>query len=156
MLVYRICVKEEIDSIMKNKSLNQVAMYYVINHKINTFDYYKNKKYIHFYENYGDVFYYDSNEKKYICTYDIDKEILNNSQGYGYYLDRFAFKHYQKVKEYAVESDLIDFSNLIKVEVIKSPIFYDEYLDDCYQDKIKTIYDINKPKVLTLKKRNNR
>jgi len=140
MLVYRICTQDELSILLNERSLDNVAMYCEIDDRVNTHKYKKDKKYIHFFSEYGDVFYYDSKERRFICTYDISEDILENSKGIGYYLDRYLLRYIQKVPEYAVESDLVSFDDLKLVEEMTDNIFYEDYVDDEYRDKIQMVY----------------
>ena len=140
MFVYRVCDKKEIDTILKEKSLDNIGSICTIDKKKNTHDYKEGVKYLHFYHDYGDVFYSDSKDRNYICTYDIPIEILKPREGVGYYLDRELFRTWEKVPEYAVEVDLLSFHDLKKVERLNDLIFFDEYINNDYHDKIETVY----------------
>ena len=96
---------------------------------------------MHFYATYGSIFYYNSQDRRYICTYDIPDDVLEQSKGTGYYLDLEFFEHLQEVTEYAVEIDLLDFSYLKKVEEMSELLLFEDYIYNEHQDKLKTIYE---------------
>lgn len=153
MLVYRVCDIEEIAIILKERSLSKIGQYHSIDKRMNTHEYKKDKKYIHFFKTFGDILYFDSEKRKYVCIYDINEEILENSKGIGYYLDRSFYHKIDEVEEFAIESDLIKFKDLKQIDEIVDVILFEDYLDNNYQDKITTIYKRNKGKAL-VKKRN--
>lgn len=140
MLVYRVVDEEEVSIILDEESLKNIGNTYVIDKNINSHNYKPNKKYIHFFLEYGDIFYYDSEDRRYICTYDVQEDILEKSKGIGYYLDRYFLRYIKKVPEFAIESNLISFDNLLKIEKITDIILFEEFIDGEYKDRIETIY----------------
>lgn len=134
MLVYRVCDEDEVFSILKNGSLDGIGCFYSTDSKKSTHIYHPNKKYLHFFENYNDVFYLDSSKKQYICTYDIAEDFLEKSRGIGYYLDRIFFESLQEVFEFAVDFSLLRFQNLIQIDQIIDTILFDALIIQ----KIKT------------------
>ena len=141
MLVYRICDKKEVETLLKEKSLENIASRFRIDGRLNTHQYDREKKYLHFFGQFGDIFYYDSSKKIYICTYNIVKSILEQSKGHGFYLDRITNQYPQSVIEYAIDSDLISFKNLRRIDKMKRRIFYDDYLEEEYKKKLITVYE---------------
>ena len=139
MFVYRVCSRDEVFSILKNRSLDEIGHFYSIDSKKNTHTYHPNKKYLHFFEKYSDVFYLDSSKNQYICIYDIAEDTLEKSRGIGYYLDRVFFENLQEVPEFAVDVSLLSFQDLIQIDQIIDTIFFED-INYAIFDKIITIY----------------
>ena len=137
MLLYRLCKEEEIIKILKTERITAVGKYCHNTHKLNTHIYKKDKKYLHFFEEEYEIINLNPQIGKYICTYDIPKDIINDYQGFGYYRSIFDFESLNKVKEYAIPTELISFINLIKIEKIKAYLDLENYLDGI--DKYKEI-----------------
>ncbi len=152
MLVYRICNEREITLILKERSCENIGNYFSNNQNKNTHNYKENKRYIHFFRNYSDIFYFDFMENKYICTYDIPDKILKTGEGKGYYLDRIMFQNVTEVFEYAVESNLIDFEYLKQIDMITSIVSFEEYLFGDFKNKIREVYSRKKEPQKTLNK----
>ena len=140
MRVYRVCDEKEVKTILKDRSLKNVGNVFTVDEKLNTHKYKEGVKYMHFFREYGDVFYFDSKDRNYICSYEIPREILKPREGVGYYLDRELFRTWEKVEEFAVEVDLLNINNLIRVEKINDLIFFDEFIANDYHDKIEQVY----------------
>lgn len=153
MKVFRICNEYEVATILSEKSLANVGKYSQINKIANTHNYKKNVKYMHFFQNYLDVFYLDEANICYVCTYDIPEEILNKYEGIGYYLDRDNYTEMESVKEYAVPSNLLDFRYLQQIDKICDTVLFEELLDGSYQEKIITICEKKKIKKLGKRKK---
>lgn len=158
MLVYRICKELEIRKIFENDSLNDIGKAFINNKKINNHNYEPNKKYLHFFKEYSSVFYLNTESGYYICTFDIPEFILENNAGEGYYLDITNWRNKEKVTEYAIKTEELDFNYLIKIDKITEYIDYEDYLYNEYTDKLETIYSnitvnqsVEKPKVLQKK-----
>ena len=141
MLVYRICTEEEIQTIFQEMSFEKIGKKYSINDKINTHQYEKDKKYIHFFSNYLDTFFKNSSNKNYICTYDIQEDVLNQFAGTGYYLDRDVYQFTEEVREYAIEADKIHYKDLKMIDLITEDIDFEDLIDNTYQNKIVNIYN---------------
>ena len=147
MLVYRICDEKELFRIFENRSIQEVGKFYYVDSQKNTHCYQAGKRYLHFFEKYEDVFYLNSRQKKYICTYDLSKEVLENCRGVGYYLDRVFFRYLQSVPEFAVNSILIHFDDLKQIDEIVEEISFEEYVDREVENKIVSIYTITDSKM---------
>ena len=150
MFVYRICSKQKIERILNYKEFTMIGNYGAIylNDKKNTHKYKLDKLYLHFFKNKDSIFYLDTSEDRFICTYDIPEDILETGMGIGKYLYYFNFSHLLNVCEYAIESSLISFDYLLKVERINKYVdiedyMYDneisEFVDVVYNKKIKTL-----------------
>lgn len=147
MLVYRICDKEEIDKLFENYNIEDIGFkivdknYYGV-YKPNNHKYKNNKKYLHFFKDLENIFYLSTKKDRYICTYEIDDKILNKTKGIGKYLNFINYIHLIEVEEYAINIKLLDFNNLLKVDLIEEDIDYEDFLNDnslsCY---IKNIYE---------------
>ena len=148
MLVYRVCQEKELNEIMSNESFDTVGRHYSANPLKNTHNYKDDKKYLHFFKDLDSVFYCSTSCGNYICTYDIPDNILAESKGKGYFLDRFAFKHVQEAEEYAITTDNLSSDYLTKVELIKESMDVEDYLFDEISDKLTTIYEKEKNKTL--------
>ena len=136
MLVYRICDDREITTIINERSFNNIGKKYISNNKLSTHKYDPNKKYIHFFKKYSDIFYLNTAEKTYICIYDIPDNILEQSKGIGFYIDRMMMRNLESVEEYAIDIDLLSFDYLIQADKIQGLLLYEEYLGNDYRDKI--------------------
>ena len=148
MLVYRVCQEKEINEIMESKSFDTVGRHYTVNDRVNTHCYRDDKKYLHFFKDRDSIFYCNTSSGNYVCTYDIPDEILLESKGKGYFLDRFAFKHVQEAEEYAIVTDNLSFDYLAKVELIKESMDIEDLLFDEMDDKLMTVYEKEKSKTL--------
>ena len=148
MIVYRIAKEEEIKTILGEESLENIGRECKVDYKLNNHNYLPGKKYLHFYPDYGSIFYTSSQAKRYICTYDIPDDVLERSKGIGYYLDLEFYEHLQEVTEYAIETDILDFSYLKKIEMMTDLILFEDYCYDEYRDKIETIYEQCSQKVI--------
>ena len=152
MLVYRICNNIEISKLLTNKSLSEIGKTYKIDKLKNTHNYKSNIKYIHFFKEFDSVFYLNTNKNHYICTYNIPDYLLDNNLGLGYYLDRTFLRSIDNVHEYVIDSNIVLFDYLIKIDKIISNIDFDDYLYSSYQNKLETIYIKQNNKLLVLKK----
>ena len=140
MVVYRICKKEEIEHIFNDKNFKNVGKTFEINKNTNTHLYTADKKYIHFFKDKDSIFYLDTCADMYICTYCIPDSLLERHYGVGFYLDRTNFRTLEKVSEYAIENELINFNQLLKIERIKEYIDIEDYIYYDITSKIQTIY----------------
>ncbi len=146
MLVYRICKEQELKTIFQEKSFDNIGDHYKNDINKSTHTYEENHKYIHFFEDYTDVFYLDSSERRYICTYDLDKDLLEQGKGIGFYLDRIMYQFKQCVVEYSIENEKINFNDLKKIEVIEEEIDFEDLLDNSYLNKLSCLYENTKEK----------
>ncbi|MBQ2946508.1 MAG: HD domain-containing protein [Bacilli bacterium] len=140
MVVYRICKKEEIEHIFNDKNFKNVGKSFEINKNTNTHLYTADKKYIHFFKDKDSIFYLDTCADMYICTYCIPDSLLESHYGVGFYLDRTDFRTLEKVSEYAIENEFINFNQLLKIERIKEYIDIEDYIYYDITSKIETIY----------------
>lgn len=154
MEVYRICFSDEINRIIKRKNFKNVGHTYV-HTKVNTHNYNTKTKYLHFFEQKDSIFYRSTVKGKYICTYDIPEELLNEYFGYGYYLNYFTFKNTNLIEEYAIPTSILKIEYLKKVEFIKEDIDISDYIDDNTLSKcLEVIYEnINQEKYTKVRKK---
>ena len=146
MLVYRVCHKDEYEVIFKEHSLINIGNTYShLNPAVNTHQYKPDVRYIHFFEKLMDITYWYSYEGNYVCTYDIPDDLLKNYRGIGYYNEQIKFRTQNKVPEFAVPSNLVDFNYLVKVEYIKETILFEDFFDDYYKQFLETVYDVQGP-----------
>ena len=130
MLIYRLCKEEEMLKILEAETITAVGRYCHNTRKLNTHVYKRDKKYLHFFLDEYEIINLNPKEGKYICTYDIPKDIVNEYLGYGYYRSIFDLDTLIKIPECAIPTELIRFSNLLKIERIKEYIDIESYLDD--------------------------
>ena len=146
MLVYRLCKVGEVEKLLNNKDVNEIAIpgSNLIKKQqeknINSHCYNFQLSYLHFFKKLESIFYFYTADK-YICTYDIPDEILEKYEGEGFYLDYINFEKTQKTVEYAIPSNELDFSYLVKIDKINEVIDYEDYIfDPSLKDEIETIY----------------
>ena len=140
MVVYRICKKEELDKIINGIPFSDIGRTCTNDSKLNNHEYKPNIKYLHFYKDYGSIFYLNVTKDHYICTYDIPDEILAEYVGSGRYLDRVFMKKEEQVGEYAIPSSQIDSSYLQRIDKVIDYIDFEDYLYEDYKDNLETIY----------------
>jgi len=148
MLVYRICDKEEIDSILKDKSFDNVGSFgskYIKKQKekgTNNHVYDDNEKYLHFFKDKGSICYMSTKVGRCICIYDIPEDILNESYGIGKYWEYIDFSYLEDVEEYAIKTKYLKFDYLVKVDRVYKYIDAEDYLYDHSLDgHLDPIYD---------------
>ena len=144
MLVYRVCSEREVSTILKDKSFQNIGSFYQNDPKKNNHSYLENKKYIHFFKHYESVFYLNSLKKNYVCTYDIPDSLLETGRGTGYYLDFLFFRTLRNVDEFAIESDMVQFDYLKRIDQFQGALTIDDYLDGDFQSCMTTIYSQEK------------
>ena len=144
MYVYRICKGEEIQSILKNKSFDDVGCSCVIDSKLNNHNYITSIKYVHFFEDYDSIFYLNVTRGYYICTYNIPNDILEKHKGIGNYLDRMFMEKLECVTEYAVPNECLKFEYLQKVDKVVNFVEFEDFLYDEYDNKVSTVYEVSK------------
>ncbi len=147
MVVYRICNKEELDKIINGIPFYEIGRICTNDSKLNSHEYKPNIKYLHFYKDYGSIFYLTTTKDYYICTYDIPDEILAEYEGYGRYLDRVFMRKEEQVEEYAIPSSQIDANYLQKIDRILDYVDFEDYLYGDYKDNLETIYKKEKPRI---------
>ena len=148
MLVYRVCTKNEVDKILTTKDFSQVGIYgiYGLNGK-NNHNYNFDKLYLHFFQNKENIFLYLKD--RYISTYDIPESILRRHIGIGKYPDYFNHNNLVEVFEYAIESELIHFEYLKKIEKINKVINIVDYLyDKSLNNFVEVIYESTNKKYI--------
>lgn len=143
MLVYRICKKDEIENILRNRGFYNVGKNFHIDKKKNTHPYENDKKYLHFFKNKDSIFYLNTDVNYFICTYDIPNHLLAKNVGIGFYLDRTNFDKLEEVEEFAIESKQIKFDYLLKIEAILDNIDFEDYIFEDIAYKVETIYSYN-------------
>ena len=149
MKLYRLCDKNEVYTIINDKSFENIGKKFKDNPKKNTHHYNNNKKYLHFFENKDSLIYLNLSSNKYICYYDIPDNIILEKRGFGLYLDYVHFRNIILVPEYAIENEFLKFEYLKKIEVAKCYIDFEDYLDDeNLSDFVEPIYENTKSKVL--------
>jgi len=145
MLVYRLCKEDEILKILETKKINIIGRYCSNIHKLNTHIYEKNKKYLHFFLEEHEIINLNPQKGKYICTYDMPKDIIDKNLGIGYYRSIFDLETLKEIKECAIPVELINFSYLLKIEKITKYLELEDYLDDI--NKYKEIIYPNSSKI---------
>ena len=155
MMVYRLCSKDEVDKILKTKSYDNVGTLGKVYIKekgevdLNTHSYEENKYYMHFFPEFDNLFYLPLEKDMYICYYDIPKEILDTSFGYGEYKDYFILSIPRKVLEYSMETSNLKYEYLEQIDHIKENIPVDEYfVDESLSDFLETLYTKEKSKTI--------
>ena len=141
MLLYRLSKEEEILKILDTRKTDVIGAYCSNNPKLNNHIYQKDKKYLHFFLSEYEITNLNPQKGKYICTYDIPKDIVNAYLGFGYYLSVFDLETSKKITECAIPCELISFQNLIKIEKITKTLDFEDYLDDIREFK-ETIYEL--------------
>lgn len=141
MLVYRLCKEDEVRVILEKKKYKNVGKCFKINPNANTHKYQESVRYLHFFNKKDSIFYFDTCEGYYVCTYDIPYLLLDNYCGTGFYLDRMKYHTFEQVIEYAIPSNLIQFEYLLKIQEITHDITFDDYLYNNISNKLLTIYE---------------
>lgn len=132
MLVYRIASREEIEYILKNKCMSEVGNFFKRDNTLSSFDYIRNIRYMHFYEEKSNFLHLYRPSGCYLCTYEIDEDLLLYYEGFGIYLDLFFNRNQVKVKEYAIPTGFVSFENLISIEELTGDIDI-EYFESDYK-----------------------
>lgn len=140
MLVYRICDKHEVDQILSSNSCKEVGFFYR-NKLKSTHNYEEGKLYMHFFGKPSDIFYLDLSKGRFICTYEIPEELLQQHGGFTEYIDFINFINICKVREYAIPGEMVDFEYLQKAELIDSYLEYkDFWYNPSLDGQVKTYY----------------
>lgn len=134
MRVYRLCNKDEAESILRDRNFENIGHKCQNDSTKNTHQYMQNVNYMHFFEEEKSLIYLYPSKGKMICVYDIPDEILSFSRGRGLYLDFINFEDMQKVNEYAIESDKVKFEYLETIYIL------DQDLDFDYVPKTEELY----------------
>ncbi len=114
--LYRLCNKEEIDILLKNKNFEELGSKMKNNEKKNNFDYREDTKYIHFFKDKDNILYLNCSKGKYVCSYLIPENIVNAYSGIGKYLDFMFFRNIVEIEEVAIPITLMDYNYLDSVE----------------------------------------
>ena len=128
MLVYRVCLEEEIKKIFETKNYEVVGTLGAEFNKneeevnLNTHVYDKDELYMHFFPEFKNLGYLNLEAGMYICSYDIPEEILNSSKGMGQYANPFTYTVLDELVEYAIKSKDIKFEYLEAVDLIVNNI----------------------------------
>lgn len=130
MIVYRVCKKEEVDTLLKDKSFYNIRKLYKNNDKI----------YIYFFKKIKDIFNLNVNEEMYFCTYDIPFSLLKRCCDVSFYHDKFIFKNLGEIVIYAIKNRYIEFDYLIKIEKLLQCVDGENYIYDNISSKTKVIY----------------
>ena len=138
MIVYRLSNKNEVDEILSNKNFNNVGSFFEIDKKKNNHKYNSNKKYLHFFRDKYSLLFLNMKKGEFICTYNIPDDILKEKSGYGAYLNFVTFKEVVPVPEFAVESELITFDYLVKIDKIIKDIEHEDFL---FNEKLTNLID---------------
>ena len=138
MKLYRVCKEKEGEIILNNGDFSTLGSNFYRRFK-NDFNYEPDKKYLHFFRNFGDIHYLNLCEGYYICEYDIPDELLGNPS-HGYYMDFVSFERPDEVEEYVIESKNIRFKYLIEMYRILEYIDYEDYVYNGYAPMIERVY----------------
>lgn len=138
MILYRVCKEDEMKSLLE-EDYDNIGRY-CYDTVVNNHKYELDKKYLHFFDSYSDIFHLNLKEGFYICEYDIPDELLADREGYGVYSDYFKFKKVDHVKEYSIDSSLISKDYLLRSYRIKRYLDIDDYLYNLIEDNIELIY----------------
>ena len=130
MNVYRLCRKDEIEKILTDKSFKDVGECFQTDPKKNNFQYAEGVKYLHFFKDESSLLFLNTLKGRFICDYDIPDGILAEHKGVGQYRNFIKFNSLVPVAEYAVESDLMKFEYLKRVDKIITDIDYEDYFFD--------------------------
>ena len=141
MKVYRLCRQEEIEKIFKDKGFQNVGQECIRDQTINNHNYITGKKYLHFFPSFDSLLHLNTAEGHYICTYDIPKQLLDQTKGIGKYVDFVHLMHLVDVDEYAIETSALDINHLLCVFKIEKFIDYEDlWLDSTLKGFIRPVY----------------
>ena len=141
MEVFRLCREDEIQQILDNQSFDKVGNF-CRNSEKNSHLYNEEIKYMHFFKKKSDLLYLNTLKGRFICIYNIPRELLSKHFGYGKYLDYIEFSTLNKVEEFAIPSENMRFEYLKSVnKIIKDIDFEDMYETPKLTDFIKETYN---------------
>ncbi len=149
MKLYRVCTDTEGKIILNEKDFSKLGSNYRGMYK-NTFKYEYNKKYLHFFNYYGNIYFMNLRKGYYICEYEVPDEIIPEPTN-GYYMDFVTFCEDRDIPEYVIESNKIKFEYLSNMYRIKNYIDYEDYLYGDLPSMIEEVY--TKEKELTYEKK---
>lgn len=129
MKVFRLCRENEVKQILDTKSFEYIGNY-CRNSEKNSHIYNENIKYLHFFKNKSDLLYLNTLTNRFICVYNIPKEILSMYSGYGKYRDYIRFITLNKVEEFAVPSSIIKFDYLSSISKIVKDIDFEDMCEN--------------------------
>ena len=130
MKVYRIASRIEIDKFLTNKSFDKIGSKFNETCINNNHHYQMDTYYMHFFDNKSDIFYFYNCLKRFICTYDIPDEILNEYSGIGKYFSKYRYQKEEYVLEYAIPSKYIKLEYLESIEALPIKYSYKEFLQN--------------------------
>ena len=146
MLVYRLCKVDEVNKLLDERNIESIGVpaSVFINEQqtknISSHEYNYHLSYLHFFKDLSSIFYFYT-EEKFLCTYDIPEEILNNHAGKGFYQNYINYNRIEAVDEYAIPVSELSFQYLNKIDKITEFIDYDDYLyDPTLSEDLKPIY----------------
>lgn len=145
MRVYRLCNKDEAESILRDKNFESIGHKCQNDSTKNTHQYMQDVNYMHFFEEKMSLLYLYPSKGKFICVYDIPNEILSYSRGRGLYLDFINFENIQEVNEYAIESHKLKFEYLETIYIVDKNLDFDYVpkTDELY-DGLRIVYDFQR------------
>lgn len=139
MELYRVCKEDELDNLFNDIDTSNIGRYCYPS-CVNTHMYDLNKKYLHFFTKFSDIFYLNLRKGYYICEYNIPDNILEGRFGTGRYTDLIKFKSCIDVEECILENNEINFDYLVKVYKIKEKMDIEDLIFDNVDNKIRLIY----------------
>ena len=152
MEVHRLCDKEEMDEIFKNKDFKNAGSKgkkYKKNEgeiNLNAHHYDEEEMYMHFFPKFNNLFYLNLEKGMYLCLYDIPDVILNKYIGKGEYGDPFDYRITRMVTEYCIKSNEVKFEYLKNVDRLNNDIDYIDFLSgDPLSDFFETVYTSKQP-----------
>ena len=147
MVVYRLAMQDEIESILDEKDYKNVGRYWENDAHLSTHRYDIHEKYLHFFLSLDSIFYLYTHVGLYICTYDVPDYLVKAYYGTGRYCNMVNHNIIDEVKECAIPSKYICFDNLVKVECIEYLMKYEDYLNGKYSDLTKVVYEKEREKM---------
>lgn len=145
MRVYRLCNKDEAESIFRDRNFESIGHKCQNDSTKNTHQYMQDVNYMHFFEEEMSLLYLYPAKGKFICVYDIPDEILSCARGRGLYLDFINFENIQEVNEYAIESHKLKFEYLETIYIVEKDLDFDYVpkTDELY-DGLRIVYDFQR------------
>ena len=127
MNVYRLCRNDEIDKILTNRNFKNVGQCFQTDAKKNNFKYADGVRYLHFFKDASSLLYLNTCQGRFVCDYDIPDDILAERAAVGQYRDLINLNGLVPVPEYVVETDVMKFEYLKRVDKIIADIDYEDY-----------------------------
>lgn len=131
MIVYRVCHIDELDTLLKGE-FDKIGKCYSreIMKDTNTHMYQDGISYLHFFNRLESIMYLRRLTGFYLCYYDIPEDILDESNGVGYYVNLETMDRLVNVNEYAIPTSKLRMEHIIKIDRICGRIDLDDYLDN--------------------------